>query len=104
MNGPSQPRVMRRALWDLAEIAIEAPSFDVFARLSLEGIAKSLSMDAGAINRATLGARLSAITLGLPPEPMNLHLHEYLDEMTQEELRRALSGRPVVDRQAFAPA
>jgi DNA-binding CsgD family transcriptional regulator len=85
----------------MAEIALEAPCREVFARCSLEIIAKTISMDAGAINRTTTGLDASIDAIGLSPERLRPRLVEYLDEATAEELRRFLSATAIHDGQLF---
>jgi DNA-binding CsgD family transcriptional regulator len=94
---------LQRAARDLAEIAIDAPSREAFAHSSLEVLTEALSMDAGAINRTTSALDVSIDSVGLRPERLRQSILEYLDELSPEELRRALSGSATLDGHLFAP-
>jgi DNA-binding CsgD family transcriptional regulator len=92
-------RGLGRAVRDLAEIALEADSRDAFARLSVEVIKKTLSMDATAIHHSATGVDIYSVGSC----PQGRPLGTYLDEVSPEELRVALSGGAMLDSELFTP-
>jgi DNA-binding CsgD family transcriptional regulator len=96
------PSVLR-AMRDLAEIAVEATSYDAFANASLALIAKALSVDACAMKRTLTGLHVSVETVGLGLEPFRQSPLDFLNELTEDELRRGLSNATVLDDDIFTP-
>ena len=60
-------------------------------------------MDAGAIIRTTTGLDVSVETVGARSEPLRRKLLPYLDELTPDEVQRALSGVALTDADVFTP-
>lgn len=83
-------------LRDLAEISVEASSREAYRRIALAHVCRSLSIDAAAINHATLEGTIEVDSYGLSAVPLRPLLPRYLQEFSTAELR-ATQGRTVRD-------